>query len=123
MATGYTGNVQECEEVWQEWHRALCAKCVELEEEKQLMSFTSKLECVYEFAYLGDMLNDTGGVEQAVATRVRAAWRAWWNIVYARGVFENERCCVYGMCLQRVDIRGRDLGDESRGFSEAACHR
>ena len=30
-----------------------------------------KLECVYEFAYLGDMLNDTGGVEQAVAARVR----------------------------------------------------
>ena len=37
------GNVQECKEVWQEWHRALCAKCVELEEEKQLMSFTSKM--------------------------------------------------------------------------------
>ena len=33
-----------------------------------------KLECVYEFAYLGDMLNDAGGVEQAVAARVRAAW-------------------------------------------------
>ena len=33
-----------------------------------------KLECVYEFAYLGDKLNDTGGVEQAVAARVRAAW-------------------------------------------------
>ena len=33
-----------------------------------------KLDCVYEFVYLGDMLNDTGGVEQAVATRVRAAW-------------------------------------------------
>ena len=32
------------------------------------------LECVYKFAYLGDMLNDTGGVEQAVATRVRAVW-------------------------------------------------
>ena len=30
-----------------------------------------KIEC--EFAYLGDMLNDTGGVEQAVAARVRAA--------------------------------------------------
>ena len=40
---GYTGNVQEREEVWQEWHRALCAKCVELEEEKQLMSFASKM--------------------------------------------------------------------------------
>ena len=57
-----------------------------------------KLECVYEFVYLGDILNDnTGGMEQAVAARVRAArmkFRAWWNIVYARGVFENERCCV-----------------------------
>ena len=33
-----------------------------------------KLECVYKFAYLDDMLNDTGGVEQAEATRVRSAW-------------------------------------------------
>ena len=33
-----------------------------------------KLECVYDIAHLGDMLNDTGGVEQAVAARVRAAW-------------------------------------------------
>ena len=29
-----------------------------------------KLECVYKFVYLGDMLNDAGGVEQAVAARV-----------------------------------------------------
>ena len=33
-----------------------------------------KLECVYKFAYLGDMLNDMGGVEQAVAARVRTVW-------------------------------------------------
>ena len=32
-----------------------------------------ELECVGEYAYLGDTLNDTGGVEQAVAARVRAA--------------------------------------------------
>ena len=32
-----------------------------------------KLECVCEFAYLGDILNNTG--EVAVAARVRAAWR------------------------------------------------
>ena len=31
-----------------------------------------ELECVGSFAYLGHMLNDTGGVEQAVAARVRA---------------------------------------------------
>ena len=70
VTTECMSNVQECEEVWQEWHRAMCAKCVELKEEKQLI----KLKCVYEFAYLGDMLNDTGGMEQAVATRVKAAW-------------------------------------------------
>ena len=29
-----------------------------------------KLECVCEFAYSDDMLNDTGGVEQAVGARV-----------------------------------------------------
>ena len=33
-----------------------------------------KLECFCKFVYLGDMLNDTGGVEQAVAARVRVAW-------------------------------------------------
>ena len=32
-----------------------------------------KLECVCEFVYLGNMLNDTDGVEQAVAARVTAA--------------------------------------------------
>ena len=43
MATGYVGNVRECEEVWREWHRVLCANCIELEEERQLMSFASKM--------------------------------------------------------------------------------
>ena len=27
------------------------------------------------------------------------------------------------MCSQRVDVRGRDLGNESRGFSEATERR
>ena len=49
-----------------------------------------KLECVYEFAYLGDMLNDTGGVEQAVAARVRAAWISLKSLV---------EYCVHEGCL------------------------
>ena len=32
-----------------------------------------ELECVGDFAYLGDLLNDTGGLEQAVAARAKAA--------------------------------------------------
>ena len=76
VATGYTGDVQECKEVWQEWHRVLYVVC-RAGGRKAAGEFRFKdvkLECVYEFTYLGDMLNDTSGVEQAVATRVRAAW-------------------------------------------------
>ena len=43
------------------------------------------------------MLNDTGGVEQVIAARVKAAWmkfRAWGNVMYARGFYEDERHCV-----------------------------
>ena len=70
------------------------------------------------------MLNDTGGVEQAVATRVRAAWMKFrelgiWCIREASLRMKG----VYSMCLQCVDVWGRDLGDESKGFSEAASHR
>ena len=58
-----------------------------------------KLECVYKFAYLGNILNDTGGVEQAVATRVRAAWmkfRELGGILCTQGASlrMKGRCCV-----------------------------
>ena len=57
MATGYTGDVQECEKVWQEWHRALCAKCVEMEKERQLMNFTLKVRAMWmKFRELGRIL-------------------------------------------------------------------
>ena len=76
-----------------------------------------KLECVYEFAYLGDMLNDTGGVEQAVAARVRAAWMKFREL---GGIL-----CMRGASLRMkgVDVWSRDLGNESKSVSEAASHR
>ena len=43
--------------------------------------------------------------------------------MYTRGIFENERCCILGMCLQRVDVWGKYFGDKSRGVSEAVNHR
>ena len=87
ISIGYTGDVQECEEVWQEWHVAMCAKCVRKATDEFHFEDV-KLECVYEFAHLGDMLNDTGWVEQAVAARVRAVWmkfREIGGILYTRG--------------------------------------
>ena len=61
-----------------------------------------KLECVYEFAYLGDMLNDTGGVEQAVAARVRVAWmtfRELSGILCTRGASLRMKGVVYKACV------------------------
>ena len=75
MATGYTGDVQEYEEVWREWHRVLYAVC-RVGGRKAADEFCFEdveLEYVREFAYLGDMLNESGGMEQAVAARLRAA--------------------------------------------------
>ena len=84
-----------------------------------------KLECVYEIAYLGNMLNDTGRLKQAVAARVRAVWMKFKEldeILCMRGASLKMKG-VQGTCSQCVDIRGRDLRDESRGVSEAASHR
>ena len=48
--------------------------------------------------YLGDMLNDTGGIEQAVAARVRAVWmkfREIGRILCMPGCMsQDQRCCV-----------------------------
>ena len=64
-----------------------------------------KLERVCEFAYLGDMLNDTGGVEQAVATRVRTAWmkfRELGGILCMRGASLRMKGVVYKACVRIV---------------------
>ena len=45
-----------------------------------------KIECVYEFAYLGNMLNDTGEVG---VVQMKRAQRAWQNVVYARDFIEE----------------------------------
>ena len=70
-----------------------------------------KLECVYEFAYLGDMLNDTGGVEQAVATRVRATWmtfRELGGILCMRGASLRMKGVVYKACVRSVLTYGAE---------------
>ncbi|XP_046864746.1 uncharacterized protein LOC124459301 [Xenia sp. Carnegie-2017] len=46
------------------------------------------LEGVSEFKYLGDVLNDGGGCEQAVRNRVQAAW---WRIVEAELMFWDKQ--------------------------------
>ena len=70
-----------------------------------------KLECVCEFVYLGDMLNDAGGVEQAVATRVRAAWmkfRELGGILCTRGPSLRMKGVVYKACVRSMLTYGAE---------------
>ena len=70
-----------------------------------------KLECVYEFAYLGDMLNDTGGVEQAVTARVRAVWmkvREFGGILCTRGASLRMKVVVYKACVHSMLTYGAE---------------
>ena len=64
-----------------------------------------KFECVYEFVYLGDMLNDAGGVEQAVAAKVRAAWMKFielGGILCTRGASLKMKGVVYKACVRSM---------------------
>ena len=70
-----------------------------------------KLECVGEFVYLGDMLNDTGGVEQVVATRVRAVWmkfRELGGILCMQGASLRMKGVVYKVCVCSMSIYGAE---------------
>ena len=70
-----------------------------------------KLECVCDFAYLGDMLNATGGVEQAVATKVRAArmkFRELGGILCTRGASLRMKGVVYKACVRSVLTYGAE---------------
>ena len=70
-----------------------------------------KLECVCEFAYLGDMLNDTGGVEQAVAARVRAVWmkfRELGGTLCMQGASLRMKGVVYKVCVCSVLTYGTE---------------
>ena len=73
---------------------------------------------MFEFAYLGDMLNDTGGVEQAVAAKVRAAWmkfRELGGILCTRGASLRMKGVVYKACICSVLTYGAETWAEQAG--------
>ena len=71
-----------------------------------------KLKCVGESTYLGDMLNDTDGVEQAVIARVRAAWmkfRELGGILYTQGASLRMKDVVYKACVHSMLTYGAEI--------------
>ena len=70
-----------------------------------------ELECVGEFAYLCNMLNDTGGVEQAVVARVNVAWikfREIGRILCVQGASLRMKGVVYKACVRSVLMYGAE---------------
>ena len=62
----------------------VCKRCcddlVEVDQEEKVKLGSDEVEIVKEFCYLGDMLETEGGVEAAVAARVRVGWRKFKEI-------------------------------------------
>ena len=73
------------------------------------------------------MLNDTGGVEQAVATRVWAAlmkFRELGRILCMEGASLRMKGVVYKACVRSMLAYGAETWVmKSRGVSEAVSHR
>jgi hypothetical protein len=70
-----------------------------------------ELECVGEFSYLGDTLNDAGGTVQAVLKRVRAAWmkfREISGVLCTRGISVRRKGVVYKACVRSVLTYGSE---------------
>ena len=78
-------------------------------------------------AYLGDMLNDAGGVEQAIAARLRAVWmkfRELGGILCMQGASLRMKGVVYKACVRSVLTYGAETWAMKAGFfSEAVSHR
>ena len=70
-----------------------------------------ELECVGEFPYLEDVLNDGGGVERAVIARVKAAWykfRSLSGVLCTRGISLKLKGVVYKACVRSVLTYGAE---------------
>jgi hypothetical protein len=94
-----------------------CKKCVvgcsvEGEGVKEIsIGQDDKLECVKKFCYLGDMIGEGGGAEEASRARVRSAWakfRELAPILTARGASLVVKGKIYRACVQSVLIYGSE---------------
>jgi hypothetical protein len=82
---------------------AVVRKAVECKE--VVIGEAGKLDCVDRFCYLGDVIGDGGGVEEATRARVRCAWGKFMElapILTARRVSLKLKGKMYRSCVQRV---------------------
>src|SRR5580658_1311077 len=86
-----------------------CSKCTigdsdDTTELKELsIGNTDKVDCVDRFCYLGDMIGDGGGVEEASRARVRCSWSKFMElapILTLRGASLKPKGNIYKICCK-----------------------
>src|SRR5580698_5591187 len=94
-----------------------CSKCTigdsddTTELKELLIGNTDKVDCIDMFCYLGDVIGDGGGVEEASRARVRCAWSKFMElapILTLRGASLRLKGKMYRICVQRVLVYGNE---------------
>ena len=70
-----------------------------------------KLEVVASFCYLGDMLSAGGGCEITVTTRVKTAWKKFWEllpVLTSRHLSYKTRDHVCSSCMRRAMLNASE---------------
>ena len=93
----------------------VCKRCcddlVEVDQEEKVKLGSDEVEIVKEFCYLGDMLETEGGVEAAVAARVRVGWRKFKEIsgmLCGRDVSMKIKGQLYKACVRSAMCYGAE---------------
>jgi hypothetical protein len=74
-----------------------------VEDNVLLSDNAGQLDCVHTFCYLGDVIGDGGGTEEATTARVKCAWSKFKElapILTTRGAFLQLKGKIYSACVQ-----------------------
>ena len=91
-----------------------CARCKNpklIEKKNTVLHQGVEFEQVGKFCYLGDMLQNGGGADAAVRTRVSCAWakfRELCPILTVRGTSLRMKGKIYGACVRSVMVYGSE---------------
>src|SRR5579864_6847988 len=82
-----------------------------VEDKVLLLDGAGQLDCVDRFCYLGDVIGDGGGAEEATRARVKCAWSKFKElapILTTRGASLKLKGKIYRACVQRVMVYGSE---------------
>ena len=92
-----------------------CKKCIPgvlfEDEDKMITLDGDNIEMVGRFSYLGDVISTEGGAQEAVASRIRLAWKKFEevsNVVCGRSISLKVRGTLYKSCVRNALTYGAE---------------